>query len=555
MFTKSNPHKQIELFGGVSQSLPEKKQKILADPKEWHNIFYTEVTSKIDETIFGPLYHATQGRPNASIRVLIGMLILKEGHGWTDEQLFDQCRFNLRVMLALGLANMKEDVPVESTYYDFKSKVESYAKQHEENIIEKSFRQITQDQIKRYKVLANHIRMDSKLIQSNIQRCTRLQLIIQTVRTFYMGLDDPQKKRIVKKYDREFLDDLSGRTATNHTYRMTNEEKEKWLNKLGHTIKKLLNIYLNQGADHYEVLKQLYEEQYEEKSKDIDPKDRSEIGSDSIQSPHDVDAQYRKKGHGQDEQKVTGYVANITETCHENQINLITDVQLAGATRPDNEFMCAAVEKTEQLGQERVQHIWTDGAFDSIDNRLKFNDSSWAAKRWHLPKTKGGKVTYSFEGLSDGSIQVTDLKTGQKALAELDKKGRYRVKLKRGKSDYRYFEKQTVESYLILNKVRIEDKPGFNKRPNVESTIHQVFCKLDGRKTRYRGLIRHEIYVLSRCLWTNYQRIKAKQYLDFAENHLLSLGTSLLHTLKGIFTAEIQVWQLKINYRLISNNR
>lgn len=519
MFAESEVNKQIDLFRGVSQSMPEKKQKILNNPREWHNLFFTEVTSKIDESVFKPLYSLDQGRPNAPVRVLVAMMILKEGQGWTDEQLFDQCRFNLRVMLALGLANLEEDVPVESTYYDFRAKLEEHSRKNEVSLLDMSFQQITQDQIKRHKILAQHVRMDSKLIQSNIRKCTRLHLIIETVRTFYLALSGGQKIRIVKKYDREFLEELAERTATNHTYGMTNEEKDKWLTKLGFTIKKLLNIYAKQGVDHYEVLKRLYEEQYEEKenSDDIGPKDKKEILSDSIQSPHDTEAHYRRKGHGRDEQKVTGYVANITETCHGGQINLVTDVQLGGATKPDNKFLQPAIEATEQITEQQVEQIWTDGGYDSIENRQQFGQPEWADKKWHLPKTKGQPISYEFEQLEDGSIRVNDLKTGLSTVAELDKKGRYRVNLKRGKTAYRYFEKQTVESYLVLNKVRVEDKELLKKRANVEATVHQVFCKLSGGKILYRGLVRAEIYVLARCCWTNFQRIWAKEPKNLKE--------------------------------------
>lgn len=542
MFTKSESNKQIDLFGGVTQMMPEKKQKILDDPKEWHNVFYNEITSKIDETVFEPLYSMDRGRPNAPLRVLVGMLVLKDGHRWTDEQLFDQCRFNMRVMLALGLPNLELDVPVESTYYDFQSKLISHRDQSGESLLDKSFQQVTQDQIKRHKVLAHHVRMDSKLIQSNIRRCTRLHLVIETVRKFYSGLDEKQKKRIVKKYDREYLESLVQRTAMNHTFHLTNEEKDKWLGKLGHVIRKLLNIYAGQGVDHYEMLKRLYEEQYEEKSQQIDPKDKSEIPADSIQSPHDQDAHYRKKGHGKDEQQVTGYVANITETCHEDQLNLVTNVQLAGATKPDNEFLRSAVEQTEQISQQEVEAAWTDGGYDGIENRQLFTQPGWEDKKWHLPKTKGQPLSYEFEQLDDGSIKVHDLKTGLSQVAELDKKGRYRVKSKRGKSPYRYFDKQVVESYLALNRVRVEDKDLLKKRANVEATIHQVFCQLNGGKTAYRGLARNENYVITRCFWTNFQRIKAKG-LESLENGLSELFGLLLRILNPLVRRHAMILQ------------
>jgi hypothetical protein len=64
------------------------------DPSAWHNKFSREVTSKIDEDIFRPLFKAERedkkdGRPTTSIRILIAMYIMKEGCGCSDEQLYE----------------------------------------------------------------------------------------------------------------------------------------------------------------------------------------------------------------------------------------------------------------------------------------------------------------------------------------------------------------------------------------------------------------------------------------------------------------------------------
>jgi len=43
------------------------------------------------------------------------MLVLKEGYGWSDAQLFEECRFNILTMRALGMMNLNDEVPTEST--------------------------------------------------------------------------------------------------------------------------------------------------------------------------------------------------------------------------------------------------------------------------------------------------------------------------------------------------------------------------------------------------------------------------------------------------------
>lgn len=43
------------------------------------------------------------GAPNASVRILVTMSILKEGFGCSDEDLFEKCEFDLLTRRALGL--------------------------------------------------------------------------------------------------------------------------------------------------------------------------------------------------------------------------------------------------------------------------------------------------------------------------------------------------------------------------------------------------------------------------------------------------------------------
>lgn len=80
MFKRSE-NKQIDLFKNIGSHLCSRKNKVLSDPCGWHNVFGNQVTSRIDEEPYSILYDEKMGRPNASIRVLIGMMILKEGNG------------------------------------------------------------------------------------------------------------------------------------------------------------------------------------------------------------------------------------------------------------------------------------------------------------------------------------------------------------------------------------------------------------------------------------------------------------------------------------------
>ncbi len=82
MFRASPSSRLIDLFSNVQRCLPLHGQKKLNDPNAWQNLFLDHVTRRIPEERFAELFDDTTGRPNAPLRLLIGMLILKEGFGW-----------------------------------------------------------------------------------------------------------------------------------------------------------------------------------------------------------------------------------------------------------------------------------------------------------------------------------------------------------------------------------------------------------------------------------------------------------------------------------------
>ena len=112
MFKKSSTNKQFEQFNSPSCLMCGRESRIYDNPSAWHNKFYREVTSNIDEEIFRPLFaddreDKKDGRPNAPIRILIAMSILKEGSGCSDESLFENCCFNMLYRRALEMVTLK----------------------------------------------------------------------------------------------------------------------------------------------------------------------------------------------------------------------------------------------------------------------------------------------------------------------------------------------------------------------------------------------------------------------------------------------------------------
>ena len=92
MFKKTDPNPQLDILTAPSIQLGSRASKKYSDPHAWHNKFYSIVKTKIEEEIFKPLFPEGKksGRPNASLRILVAMSVLKEGFGCCDEDLFEK---------------------------------------------------------------------------------------------------------------------------------------------------------------------------------------------------------------------------------------------------------------------------------------------------------------------------------------------------------------------------------------------------------------------------------------------------------------------------------
>lgn len=72
--------------------------------------------------------------------------------GWSDWQLFEQCRFNLLVRRSLGFFNLVEEIPAESTLYLLRKRIYEHGRQHGENLLSKAFEQVTGKQAREFNV-------------------------------------------------------------------------------------------------------------------------------------------------------------------------------------------------------------------------------------------------------------------------------------------------------------------------------------------------------------------------------------------------------------------
>lgn len=540
MFKKTQ-EPQLNMFSSPSSILSGKSQRIYDDKASWHNRFRQQVTTQIDEAPFGALYCNNNGTPNSSIRVLIAMMILKEAEGLSDQKIFENCRFNMLTRSALGLLNADDTVPADSTYYLLRKRIVDHEKAGNGNLLDVVFAQVTKKQCLDFEVSGKRIRMDSKLLGSNIAWLTRYELVHETFRLFYNEVKQSGK---IDGATMEMLDGLLKMEGSKITYTCSSEEVKARLQQLGALIHRVLPLSSSAGATHYQTLKRVFDEQFiVDENKMVVGREKEDITAQSVQSPHDTDSTYRNK----DGDKVKGYSINITESCDDGGVlNLIGHVDVRNASTSDIEFLQDDIKKVEGVFTSNVEAAHADGAYHSQENQAFCKEGDRDIEL-HLHAIQGAKGRYNLE-LVDNKLSVLDTVTN--ALVDCaqttNKEGvvKWRIKTENG---HRYFSQKDIDTYLFRKKIAETPIGVLQKRNNVEASIFQLAYHFPNAKSRYRGLAKHRMWANARCLWVNFVRIlnfmegPRPSHSLFANNLLVAQCVSCFYALQAFVTGIFQI--------------
>ena len=515
MFKKTKSP-ELTLFESPSNLMRGRALKKYDDPEAWHNQFYELVTSNIDEDKFKPLFKSgNMGRGNASISQLVAIMIMKEGNRRSDEQMFEAVDFDLLVRKALGIVNLSDQAPSLDTYYLLRRRMVAYEEETGINLMGCCFKDVTKAQAMKFHVEGKSVRMDSKLIGSNIARYTRYRIILTTMQKWAKnGLDslNPSLRKMVEPFCQE--------DAQKTEYRSTSEEILQRIEALGAVIYKVLKRI--KASDDL-LLKRVFDEQYEVSHGKVSLRDKKLVSADSVQNPNDPDAAYRTKG----DQKVKGYSVNATETNdEEGGLSLITDVEVRPATAADKDFLQQGVEGSMEVTDNLPEHINADGAYQSDGNR------EFAADNLIDFVTSGlqGKPSRYDLTLADDNLTVVDKTIGE--VVPVTKAGdKWRIASK-GKAKYRYFTQEQVEKAMLRKKLEAIPKTELDRRNNVEAAMFQISYHTRNGKTRYRGLAKHVMWACSRCMWMNFIRLMIFQTTT-CQRTLLGLFGPIWRCLQG----------------------
>lgn len=393
MYRPSDPQKPLFDAGGLLP--PEKRARC---EKTWAGAFRRHalpILRKVEDE-FADLFDPDNGRPNRPVELVLGTLILKEISDLTDDEALSHLDFDVLWWWALE-REMHELHLCRKTLHNFRTNLVK----HEKSKL--AFRRVTDELIAALGVKVDRQRLDSTHILSNIAVLTRLGLLCETIRVF-LGE--------VKKLDPKAYDALPAGILKRHGEESCygdarRADGPRRLEVVARDVWRLVTRFDKHAAlaptEGWKLLKRLFEEQCivapkaREPGQDEDDHDDGaagaelkparEVGSDSLQSPHDPDATYSgKKGKGAEVQ--------VVETCTEGNVTqLITEVEVTRSCESDQRATVPTVMALEEAGL-KPKELVADTAYSGGENAavLAARDVKLLAPASPLGKPQPGKV-------------------------------------------------------------------------------------------------------------------------------------------------------------------
>jgi hypothetical protein len=435
-------------------------------------------------------------------------------NNWTTEELFDRIDFDLLIRTALGLDTLEDTPFCPATFFNFQNRLLYHFTQTGNNLIERVFDSLTQEQLKTLKIKTNIQRSDSFMAMSNIRSYSRTQLLIEMLIRLYRVLSDEDKLQF-KELLNPYIKQTSGQYIYNLQRASIPHEQEK-LGQLYHKLYKALKGNYK-DIEVFSVFERVYTEHFTIIDDRVTVKPGKELNGSTLQSPDDIDATYRKKRNDH----YRGQSVNVTETANpDNELNLITDVAVRSNDTDDSKILNERIEPVKEKTPD-LNELHTDGAYGSEDNDKKMEELEITHVQTAV-RGRRAEVSMEIEEVSDEeytvncphqSVSSQKTKTRHKACFDIEickqcsLKSSCPAKQQSDKRTY-YFDRS---NYLLGKRNRnIKSLPPERRklRANVEATVKEFTKPFNHKgKLRVRGLFKTMVYAHAMAISINFGRL------------------------------------------------
>ena len=570
MFKENHEHEQESLFSPVKDLPTGIKTKL---DKHWSTHFYKHVFTQIDERKFAVLYHEGYSRPNKPVNELVSLEIIKEMLGLSDEELEHAYLFDFRVRNALGKESLGDNI-CPKTFNNFRRRLLEFEEATGRDLLHEIFvehRDYLQDE---FDIDTTTQRMDSTFIDGNIKQLSRIDLIAKVVHNFLNDLPDAAVDELpagmAQFADQENLElsytvppgevNPTLETLVEHAAwladRFTDEDAYTDLESFAH-LERVLDEQcyripeLEEDEDEFEghidddddddspgwepvrtftkgakesgtdeLRPEIPDDEADGESKNrVELKDGEDIGSDSLQNPHDDEATFRRKRTDQH----VGYVANLAETCGgENAFRLVTAVRVETNNTDDAELLDRDVDDLAALG---LTDLLIDGGYTHQAVEARCREQGITQHFTGITGTAPPEGTLSLAEFDWDGYKLLACAAGHDPLEQSQtEKGRISFRMAKEhcegceyRDSCRVEEKQQFYSFgfwerkldIAKRRARLNDPASqefLNQRAGAESMINEVYHR-SGNRTKFTGKIKVKNATVAKAIGTNLKRV------------------------------------------------
>lgn len=359
MSFKTNEAQQISL-NDAFLNLTERERKALEN--SWAQTFSEELFPAIDEKPFNVLYSDKASRPNTPVNVIIGALIIKELFDLSDDEMVENLMLDLHYQYALHTTSFEEQPLSDKTLARFRRRCYDYETLTGKDLYHDCIESLGGHIAKLMGINQRIKRMDSMMIEANMKKLSRLELLYVCVARAAM-LVNAEQKDLLPENLRHYCEKDDYNRVIYHT---RNEDSEEKIVAVLSDADALLELCSGKYEDstEYRLLVRCLSEQtvVEEGIRRLRTKEDGTMTSDMMQNPSDPEATFRRKA-GKEHR---GYAANLEESVGEKG-SVVTGYQYDDNTRSDSSFLKESIENTEKADETAV--LVTDGAYSGEDNR------------------------------------------------------------------------------------------------------------------------------------------------------------------------------------------
>ena len=347
-------------FDDSTFHLTDRERKALE--KSWAKPFAEEIFPMINEEPFRVLYCEDNGTPNTPANIIIGACIIKELLDLSDDEIVEGLMLDIRLQYALHTTSFDEQPLSDKSLSRFRRRCHDYYARTGTDLIHDCIVSLAKEIAKVMKITGRTRRMDSMMIDSNIKKLSRLELIYTCIANLV--------KRLLKEGCVEIPEELGHYAAPNDYnqvfyYAKSSSYAERCLMLLrdSDTLLALCGEACA-GWEECALFKRCMSEQtvVEDGARRLATREDGIMNSSMLQSPSDPDATFRIKA-GEEHR---GYVANIEESVGKNG-SVVTDYQFEQNTYSDSQFLHDSLERMD--AQDEPVILATDGAYPTHENQ------------------------------------------------------------------------------------------------------------------------------------------------------------------------------------------